>query len=136
MKFELKTAQIPLHVPRIKTMEVVMKQDKGNRGNPLIDLEDICLRLFMIGQRRQMELRPLFNYDLCAVPPSLVDEYSCLRWLSSQTQQVGAWVLSISHQQLPMLSLCVCSRCSSISCGHITHTVVVHMILSDPTNVV
>ena len=26
-----------------------------------------------------MELLPIFGYELCAVPPSLMDEYGCLR---------------------------------------------------------
>ena len=32
----------------------------------------------MIGQQRQMELEPLFVYELCSVPSSLIDEHSCL----------------------------------------------------------
>ena len=46
---------------------------------PVIDLENIFLRLLMIGQKRQMELGPLFAYELCAVPSSLIDEHGCLR---------------------------------------------------------
>ena len=26
-----------------------------------------------------MELEPLFAYELCAVPPALIDEHGCLR---------------------------------------------------------
>ncbi len=33
----------------------------------------------MIGQQRQMKLGPLFTYQLCVVPSSLIDEYGCLR---------------------------------------------------------
>ncbi len=33
----------------------------------------------MIGQKRQMELGPLFAYELCAVPSSLINELGCLR---------------------------------------------------------
>ena len=33
----------------------------------------------MIGQWWQMELGPLFVYELCAVPSSLIDEHGCLR---------------------------------------------------------
>ena len=35
-------------------------------------------RFLIVGQQRDMELMPIFGYELCAVPPSLV-EYGCLR---------------------------------------------------------
>jgi hypothetical protein len=57
----------------------VLKKQKGNKNRPVIDLENIFLRLLMIGQRRQMEIEPLFAYELCAVPSSLIDEHGCLR---------------------------------------------------------
>ena len=46
---------------------------------PIIDLENIVLRLLMIGQRQQMEFQTLFNYMLCTVHHSLIDEHGCLR---------------------------------------------------------
>ena len=45
----------------------------------VFDLESIFRRLMLVGQQRDMELLSIFGYDLCAVPPSLVDEYGCLR---------------------------------------------------------
>ena len=42
-------------------------------------MESIFLRLLLVGQQREMELLPISGYELCAVPPSLVDEYGCLR---------------------------------------------------------
>ena len=60
-------------------MSVLKKQAKGNKGKPAIDLENIFLRLLMIGQQRKMELGPLFAYELCSVLSSLVDEHGCLR---------------------------------------------------------
>ena len=45
----------------------------------VFDLESIFLRLLIVGQQRDMELMPIFGYELCAVPPLLVDEYGCLR---------------------------------------------------------
>jgi hypothetical protein len=62
----------------IKTMSVLKKQAKGSKVRPVIDLENVFLRLLMIGQRRKMELRPLFVYELCSVPSSLIVEHSCL----------------------------------------------------------
>ena len=54
---------------------------KGVRiGDKVVfDLESIFLLLLIVGQQRDMELMPIFGYELCAVPPSLVDEYGCLR---------------------------------------------------------
>ncbi len=65
----------PISSP-IKTMSVLKQQIKGNnKVRSVIDLESIFLRMLMIGQQRQMELGPLFTYELCAVPSSL----GCLR---------------------------------------------------------
>ena len=44
----------------------------------VFDLESIFLRLLIVGQQHDMELMPIFGYELCAVPPSLMDEYGCL----------------------------------------------------------
>ena len=41
-------------------------------------MESIFLRLLLVGQQREMELLPI-GYKVCAVPPSLVDEYGCIR---------------------------------------------------------
>lgn len=60
-------------------MSVLKKQVKGSNVRPVIDLENIFLRLLVVGQWQQMELEPLFAYELCAVPASLIDEHSCLR---------------------------------------------------------
>ncbi len=67
----------PINSP-IKTMYALKRKTKGN-VRPVIDLENIFLRLLMIGQKRQMELGPLFAYELCAVPSSLINELGCLR---------------------------------------------------------
>ncbi len=68
----------PIRSP-INTMDILKKQHKSKMNVPVIDLETTFLRLMLIGQRRQLELGPLFHYDLCAVPPSLIDEQGCLR---------------------------------------------------------
>ena len=67
----------PISCP-IKTMGDAMKS-KRNPDKPAIDLENTFLRLMMIGQRRQLELGPLFDYELSAVPALLIDEQGCLR---------------------------------------------------------
>ena len=62
----------------VNTMECLKKG--VNIGDKVVfDLESIFLRLFIVGQQRDMELMPIFGYALCAIPPSVVDEYGCLR---------------------------------------------------------
>ena len=63
----------------IKTMFALKGQAKGTKNRPVVDLETIVLRLLMIGQQRKIELGPLFAYELCAVPPALIDGQGCLR---------------------------------------------------------
>ena len=62
----------------VKTMEK-LKHGIKIGDQVVFDLESIFLRLLLVGQQREMELLPIFGYELCAVPPSLVDEYGCLR---------------------------------------------------------
>ena len=62
----------------MKSMEVMAKGVKvGNTA--IYDMETIFLRLLTVGQARQMELAPMFQYELCAVPPLIIDEYGCPR---------------------------------------------------------
>ena len=63
----------------IKTMCMLKGQSKNTRSKPVIDLETIFLQLLLIGQQRKIELGPLFAYELCAVPPALIDGQGCLR---------------------------------------------------------
>ena len=62
----------------VKTMEK-LKHGIKIGDQVVFDLESIFLRLLLVGQQREMELLPIFGYERCAVPPSLVDEYGCLR---------------------------------------------------------
>ena len=90
---------------------------EGNKAKSVIDLQNIFLRLVMIGQRRKMELEPLFDYELCSVPSSLIDEHGCLRkWnKSGLVKRVG--VLEILPVPADMLLLRFPSY-STILCGH------------------
>ena len=63
----------------INTMDMLKTHAKDTKVLPVIDLQNIFLRLLMIGQWRGMELEPLFAYVLCAVPPALIDKHGCLR---------------------------------------------------------
>ena len=61
----------------VKTMEK-LKHGIKIGDQVVFYLESIFLRLLLVGQQREMELLPIFGYELCAVPQSLVDEYGCL----------------------------------------------------------
>ena len=43
------------------------------------ELETTFLRRLMVGQKRQLQLALIFQYELCTIPPSLIDKYGCLR---------------------------------------------------------
>ena len=62
----------------VKTMDK-LKHGIKIGDQVVFDLESIFLRLLLVGRQRERELLPIFGYELCAVPPSLVDEYGCLR---------------------------------------------------------
>ena len=67
----------PISSP-IKNMEVIKTKDT-KKLQPTFNLETLFLRILLIGQQRQLELKPLFDYELCSVPPALIDENFCLR---------------------------------------------------------
>ena len=79
-----------------------------------IDLEWIFLRLLIVGQHRDMELMPIFGYELCAglcaIPPSLVDEYGCLR-KGNKAPLVER--LGVKHAQ-PQLTRCGYRGCPAV----------------------
>ena len=62
----------------VKTMEK-LKHGIKIGDQVVFDLESIFIRLLLVAQQREMEPLPIFGYELCAVPPSLVDEYGWLR---------------------------------------------------------
>ena len=45
----------------IKTKSALQRNVKGNKAKSVINLQNISLRLMMIGQRRKMALEPLFG---------------------------------------------------------------------------
>ena len=64
----------------------------------VFDLESIFLRLLVVGQQCEMELLPIFGYELCAVPPSLMDEYGCLR---GGNKAILVHKLGVKHHKPP-----------------------------------
>jgi len=63
---------------QVKTMEQ-LKRGMKIGSKTAFDMEAIFIRLLMVGQQRQLKLAPIFQYELCAFPPSIIDEYGCLR---------------------------------------------------------
>ena len=101
----------------ITTMSVSKKQVKDKQFRLVIDLESIFLRLLMISQQRQMEIEPLFACELCAVPPTLIDEHRRLRKATSQTLSNVLGYMRPYHVLLK-LSLWMFHSCFTILCGH------------------
>ena len=63
---------------RVKTMQAMKKSVVVN-GKPVYNIEAIFSRLLVVGQQRNVNLHEVFKYELSAVPPSIVDEFGCLR---------------------------------------------------------
>ncbi|CAL8305583.1 unnamed protein product [Arctogadus glacialis] len=63
---------------RITTMEV-MKKALTVKGKPIYDMKALFARLLVVGQQRGIELKDVFDHELSPVPPSLIDEFGCLR---------------------------------------------------------
>ena len=48
-------------------------------------MASLFCRLITVGQHRQVELQTQFDYELCAVPASIIDEYGCLKTVTKST---------------------------------------------------
>ena len=69
------------HAPlkrKVKTMEYIKYQVAIGDKTPY-DMASLFCVFITVGQHRQAELQTLFDYELCAVPSSIIDEYGCLR---------------------------------------------------------
>ena len=81
-------------------------------------MESIFLLLLIVGQQRDMELMPIFGYELCAIPPSLMDGYGCLRKGNKAplVERLGVQlqlpdVVIVDAQQLMYRVIWPCSAC-------------------------
>ena len=98
--------------------------------------------LITVGQHRQAELQTLFDYEFCAVPASIIDEYGCLGTGSKSTLvsklkvdegrrscwsscNVWSWHTPCTTDQLPAVSSDVNSRPSLLVCCLPEHFLVV-----------
>ena len=69
------------HAPlkrKVKTMESI-KCGVTIGDKMLYDTASLFCRLITVRQHRQVELQTLVDYELCAVPALIIDEYGCLR---------------------------------------------------------
>ena len=62
----------------MKTMQEMKKVVIVN-GKTIFDIETLFARLLDVGQQRGVEVTDIFQYELSHVPPSLIDEFGCLR---------------------------------------------------------
>ena len=62
----------------MKTMQEMKKVVIVN-GKAIFDIETLFARLLVVGQQRGVEVTYIFQYELSHVPPSLIDEFGCLR---------------------------------------------------------
>ena len=63
---------------KVKTMQEMKKVVIVN-GKPIFDIETLFARLLVVGQQRGVEVTDIFQYELSPVPPSLINEFGCLR---------------------------------------------------------
>ena len=62
----------------MKTMQEMKKVIIVN-GKAIFDIDTLFARLLVVGQQRGVEVTDIFQYELSRVPPSLIDEFGCLR---------------------------------------------------------
>ena len=60
----------------MKTMQEMKKVVIVN-GKAIFDIETLFSRLLVVGQQRGVT--DIFQYELSHVPPSIIDEFGCLR---------------------------------------------------------
>ncbi len=46
---------------------------------PVYDMEALFACLLIVGQQRDVDSKMIFQHELNPVPPSLIDEFGCLR---------------------------------------------------------
>ena len=63
---------------KVKTMQEMKKVVIVN-CMPIFDFETLFALLLVVGQQRGVEVTDIFQYELSPVPPSLIDEFGCLR---------------------------------------------------------
>ena len=68
----------------------------------IYDMASLFCRLIIVGQ---VERQTLFDYELCAVPASIIDEYGCLR---TGTTSILASKLKVDDRRWPTTAISHC----------------------------
>ena len=140
------TSSLPggFHAPlkrKVKTMESI-KCGVAIGDKTFYDMASLSCVLITVGQHRQAELQTLFDYELCAVPASIIDECGCLRTGTKSTLfsklkvdegrrscwsscNAWSWHTLCTTDQLPAVSNDVNSRPSLLVCCLQEHYLVV-----------
>ena len=63
---------------KVKTLQEMKKVIIVN-GKAIFDIETLFARPLFVGQQRGVEVTDSSQYELSPVPPSLIDEFGCLR---------------------------------------------------------
>ena len=100
---------------KVKTMQEMKKVVIVN-GKPIFDIETLFARLLVVGQQRGVEVTDIFQYELSPVPPSLIDEFGCLRKADKTVLVNCLGVRSIAHLDLAWCWSTPASCCTML-CG-------------------
>ena len=49
------------------------------KGKAIYDVVTLFSQLLVVGQQRSIDIADIFQFEICPVPPALIDEYGCLR---------------------------------------------------------
>ena len=85
-------------------------------GKPIFDIETLFARLLVVGQQRGVEVTDIFQYELSHVPPSLIDEFGCLR-KADKTVLVKCLGVPVNRAPAPDVVLVDASQLLYMLCG-------------------
>ena len=63
---------------KVKTIQL-LKRGVKLKDRTVYDLQAIFARFLMVGQKRNIDFSVIFQHELFPMPPSLINEYGCLR---------------------------------------------------------
>ena len=85
-------------------------------GKPIFDIETLFARLLVVGQQHGMEVTNIFQYELSPVPPSLIDDFGCLRKVD-KTVLVKCLGVPVNSAPAPEVVLVDASQMLYMLCG-------------------
>ena len=100
---------------KVKTMQEMKKVVIVN-GKPIFDMETLFARLLVSCQQRGVEVTDIFQYELSPVPPSLIDEFGCLR-KAEKTVLVKCLGVPVNSAPAPDAVLVDASQLLYMLCG-------------------